>query len=80
MLPSGKCSFTGLVWSFAMGRIYVVTGSASGIGAATARLLRRQGFGVIGSDLHDADVVADLTTTDGRAALIRGVSRLAGGR
>ena len=57
-----------------------MTGSASGIGAATASLLRRQGCRVIGSDLHDADVVADLTTTDGRAALIRGVSRLAGGR
>ena len=63
-----------------MGRICVVTGSASGIGAATASLLRRQGCHVIGSDLHDADVVADLTTTDGRAALVRGVSRLAGGR
>jgi NAD(P)-dependent dehydrogenase (short-subunit alcohol dehydrogenase family) len=63
-----------------MGRICVVTGSASGIGAATASLLRRQGFRVIGSDLHDADVVADLTTTDGRTALIRGVSRLVGGR
>jgi NAD(P)-dependent dehydrogenase (short-subunit alcohol dehydrogenase family) len=63
-----------------MGRLCVVTGSASGIGAATAGLLRRQGLRVIGSDLHDADVVADLTTTDGREALIRGVSRLAGGR
>jgi NAD(P)-dependent dehydrogenase (short-subunit alcohol dehydrogenase family) len=63
-----------------MGRICVVTGAASGIGAATASLLQRHGFRVIGSDLRDADVVADLTTTDGRAALIRGVSRLAGGR
>jgi NAD(P)-dependent dehydrogenase (short-subunit alcohol dehydrogenase family) len=63
-----------------MERICVVTGSASGIGAATASLLQRQGFRVIGSDLHDADVVADLTTVDGRAALIEGVSRLAGGR
>ena len=63
-----------------MERICVVTGSASGIGAATASLLRRQGFRVIGSDLHDADVVADLTTTVGRAAFIRSVSRLAGGR
>jgi NAD(P)-dependent dehydrogenase (short-subunit alcohol dehydrogenase family) len=63
-----------------MGRICVVTGSASGIGAATASLLRQQGYHVIGSDLHEADVVADLTTTDGRAALVRGVSRLAGGR
>lgn len=63
-----------------MARTCVVTGSASGIGAATADLLRRQGCHVIGSDLHDADVVADLTTTYGRAALVRGVSRLAGGR
>ncbi len=63
-----------------MGRICVVTGSASGIGAATASLLRRQGFRVIGSDLHDADIVADLATPDGRVALISGVSRLAGGR
>jgi NAD(P)-dependent dehydrogenase (short-subunit alcohol dehydrogenase family) len=63
-----------------MGRICVVTGSASGIGAATASLLRGQGFHVIGIDLHDADIVADLTTTGGRAALIRDVSRLAAGR
>jgi NAD(P)-dependent dehydrogenase (short-subunit alcohol dehydrogenase family) len=63
-----------------MGRICVVTGSASRIGAATASLLRHQGFRVIGSDLHDADVVGDLTTTDGRAALIEGASRLTGGR
>jgi NAD(P)-dependent dehydrogenase (short-subunit alcohol dehydrogenase family) len=63
-----------------MGRICVVTGSASGIGAATASLLRRQGCHVIGSDLHDADIVADLTNADGRSDLVRGVSRLAGGR
>ncbi len=63
-----------------MGRICVVTGSASGIGAATAALLRRLGFCVIGSDRHDADVVADLTTADGRASFIRDVSRLAGGQ
>lgn len=63
-----------------MGRVCVVTGSASGIGAATASLLRHQGFCVIGNDLHDAEVVADLTTTNGRASFVRGVSRLAGGR
>jgi hypothetical protein len=62
-----------------VGRICVTMGSASQISAATASLLRRQGFRVIGSDLHDAVVVADLTTTDGRAALVRRVSRLAGG-
>lgn len=63
-----------------MQRICVVTGAASGIGAATASLLRRQGCQVIASDLHDADVVADLATAEGRAALVQGVSRLAGGR
>jgi NAD(P)-dependent dehydrogenase (short-subunit alcohol dehydrogenase family) len=62
-----------------MGRTYVVTGAASGIGAATARLLRQRRGRVIACDRHDADVVADLTTSDGRAALVDGVTRLSGG-
>ena len=33
-----------------------LTGSASGIGAATAEVLRKQGDRVIGVDLRDADV------------------------
>lgn len=45
-----------------MTRTFVVTGSASGIGAATADLLRDRGFRVIGVDLRDADVMADLST------------------
>jgi NAD(P)-dependent dehydrogenase (short-subunit alcohol dehydrogenase family) len=49
-----------------MTRTYVVSGSASGIGAATVQDLRRQGHRVIGVDRHDAEVVADLATTDGR--------------
>jgi NAD(P)-dependent dehydrogenase (short-subunit alcohol dehydrogenase family) len=61
-------------------RTYVVTGAASGIGAATAHYLREQGGLVIGCDLHDADVIADLTTTEGRVALVDGVTRLTGGR
>ncbi len=63
-----------------MDRTYVVTGSASGIGAATARYLAERGGRVIGCDLHDADVIADLTTARGRAALIEGVKRLSQGR
>ena len=62
-----------------MDRTYVVTGAASGIGAATARYLRERGGRVIGCDIHNPDVTADLTTGEGRAALIDGVTRLSGG-
>lgn len=63
-----------------MQRIVVVTGAASGIGAATASHLRELGIRVIAADLRDADVVADLTTPAGRAALVDGVGRLSDGR
>lgn len=59
------------------GRTYVVTGAASGIGAATTRWLRGQGGRVVTSDLHDADVIADLATERGRRALVEGVARIA---
>ncbi|AMB60385.1 SDR family oxidoreductase [Microterricola viridarii] len=49
-----------------MTRTYVVTGSASGIGAATAELLRERGHTVIGVDMRDAEVTADLSTSEGR--------------
>ena len=62
-----------------MKRTYVVTGAASGIGAATARYLMERGGRVIACDLHDADVVGDLTTVEGRSALVEGVQRLSGG-
>jgi NAD(P)-dependent dehydrogenase (short-subunit alcohol dehydrogenase family) len=62
-----------------MARTYVVTGAASGIGAATKRYLDERGERVIGCDLHDADVIADLTTPAGRSELIAGVTRLSGG-
>jgi NAD(P)-dependent dehydrogenase (short-subunit alcohol dehydrogenase family) len=56
------------------GRTYVVTGSASGIGAATAKVLRENGAEVIGCDLHDADIRADLSTPEGRQYLVDGVT------
>ncbi len=55
---------------------YVVSGSASGIGAATSRALSEGGHRVIGVDLHDADVVADLATESGRVAAVREVAEL----
>src|SRR6266851_9143973 len=63
-----------------MDRTYVVTGAASGIGAATARYLRERGGRVIACDIRDADVIADLTTSEGRAQLVEGVTRLSEGR
>jgi NAD(P)-dependent dehydrogenase (short-subunit alcohol dehydrogenase family) len=54
-------------------RTIVVTGSASGMGAATRARLEREGDRVIGVDLRDAEVVADLSTPDGRAAAVAGV-------
>lgn len=63
-----------------MPRTAVVTGSASGIGRATRDLLRARGEDVIGVDIHDADVIADLSGAEGRAALVEGVRRISGGR
>ena len=57
--------------------LIAVTGAASGIGAATADLLRARGDRVIGVDLHDVDVCADLSTAAGRAAAVADVAALA---
>lgn len=59
-------------------RVIVVTGSASGIGAAVRERLAREGCRVIGVDLRAADVVADLSDAAGRARAIEGVHALAG--
>lgn len=63
-----------------MTRTYVVTGSASGIGATTARILRERGEEVIGVDLRGADVEADLSSREGRLQAAAAVTELAGGR
>jgi len=60
-----------------MGRTIVITGSASGIGRATAELCRRAGDKVIGVDVRDADIEADLGGAAGRARMIEEVRRLA---
>ncbi|WP_146097577.1 SDR family oxidoreductase [Nocardia nova] len=53
--------------------VYVVTGAASGMGRAAAEKLRERGHTVVGVDLKDAQVVADLSTPAGRRAAIEGV-------
>lgn len=60
-------------------RTYAVTGSASGIGAATSARLRGAGHRVIGIDLGDADVEIDLSTDAGRRAMVGQVGELADG-
>lgn len=56
-----------------------VTGSASGIGAATATLLRARGHRVIGVDLKDADVVGDLSKPEDRRRMVAEVEAACGG-
>jgi NAD(P)-dependent dehydrogenase (short-subunit alcohol dehydrogenase family) len=61
-----------------MGTI-ALTGSAGGIGAATRARLERAGHRVVGVDVRDAEVIADLATADGRAAMVAGVRDRCGG-
>lgn len=51
-------------------RTVVITGSASGIGAAVRAQLEAAGDRVLGVDVRDAQIVADLSTADGRARAI----------
>ncbi|MDF8334937.1 SDR family oxidoreductase [Novosphingobium cyanobacteriorum] len=60
-----------------MKRTIVVTGAASGMGRATAEALASAGHRVIGVDLRNAEVVADLATPAGREAMVAQVTALA---
>ena len=46
--------------------ITAVTGSASGIGAAVCKQLQEAGHTVLGIDRQNADIIADLSTVEGR--------------
>lgn len=56
-----------------------ITGSAGGIGGATRARLEAAGARVIGIDVRDAEVIADLGTAEGRAAMVDGVREASGG-
>lgn len=56
-------------------RVYVVTGAGSGIGQAAAAQLIDQGHRVIGVDLKNTEVVADLSTEEGLAGMVEEVSQ-----
>jgi NAD(P)-dependent dehydrogenase (short-subunit alcohol dehydrogenase family) len=57
-------------------KTFVVTGAASGIGAATTRLLRDEGNRVVTIDQRDAEVVADLSSAAGRHSALEQVQGL----
>ena len=62
-----------------MGAI-AVTGSAGGIGGALRARLEGDGHRVIGVDVREAEVIADLGTPHGRSAMVEGVSAACRGR
>lgn len=59
--------------------ITAITGSASGIGAAVSTAMRAAGHQVIGIDRSNAEVIADLSTSQGRDAAIAQVLEKSGG-
>ena len=59
---------------------YAITGAASGIGAATTARLRRDGHTVIGVDIQESDIVADLASPEGRKVAIDQILEKSGGR
>ncbi len=57
----------------------VITGSAGGIGRAARERLEAEGHEVIGVDVANAEVEADLSTAGGRRAMVRAVDDACGG-
>ena len=62
-----------------MNRTIVITGVGSGMGLATAEYLKATGHRVIGVDLRNAEIIADLSQPDGRQAMANAVAALAPG-
>ena len=62
-----------------MAKTTVITGSASGIGAAIRKRLEDEGDRVIGVDLVDAEILADLSGREGRNAAVAAALERCGG-
>lgn len=54
-------------------KTYAMTGGATGIGAATKERLRAAGNTVIVVDIKDAEIIADLSTVEGREKAVAGI-------
>lgn len=57
--------------------VYAMTGGATGIGAAVKQQLRDAGHQVIVVDIKDADIIADLSSAEGRQAAIEALHDVA---
>lgn len=57
---------------------YVITGGASGIGAAIAGQLTEQGHKVLTVDIQEATVVADLANAEGREQAVKAIREQSG--
>jgi NAD(P)-dependent dehydrogenase (short-subunit alcohol dehydrogenase family) len=53
--------------------LYAMTGGATGIGAALKTQLIDRGHEVISVDIKEGDIIADLSTAEGREAAINGI-------
>ncbi|GAB3114445.1 SDR family oxidoreductase [Aestuariicella hydrocarbonica] len=58
-------------------KTYALTGGATGIGAAIKARLLKAGHRVISVDIKDADIIADLSTPDGRELAINSTREIA---
>jgi NAD(P)-dependent dehydrogenase (short-subunit alcohol dehydrogenase family) len=59
--------------------VVAVTGSAGGLGGAIRKRIESAGHRVIGVDQRDAEVIADLSSRDGRTAAVAAVGEQSGG-
>ena len=57
----------------------VMSGCATGIGAATRKALEAAGHKVIGIDVRDAEIIADLSTAEGRKQAVEAALVACGG-
>ena len=69
-----------LAWIYSVMKKAVISGSASGIGGCVRARLEAQGYEVVGIDLKNAEVEADLSTASGRQAAIAGALDKSGGK
>jgi len=60
--------------------VVAISGAGSGIGAATRARLESEGWEVIGIDLKNAEVIADLSKAEGRKAAVAEVLERCGGK